>query len=59
MTRYGRVIVRIGGVIAIGLGVVSFFVGAINSAGPAQVFIPWGVAYLILGVLMMFAARKL
>ncbi len=53
-----RIIVRVGGIAAIGFGAVAFLVGIAAGNRPAHVFIPWGVAYLVLGLLMIFAARK-
>lgn len=55
----GRVIVRIGGVLAIVIAAAALFVGVIGGDRPTQVFIPWSVAYLLLGLLMIFAARKI
>jgi hypothetical protein len=59
MTRYGFAIVRVGGGVAIGIGVISFCAGVLSADGFGKIFIPWGVAYLILGILMIFATRKI
>jgi len=59
MTWYGRAIARVGGSVAVAVGAVAFFVGAMGGSRPTQMFIPWGVAYLLLGLLIIFAARKI
>jgi hypothetical protein len=59
MTWYGRAIVRAGGSVAIAVGAVALLVGAMGGSRPTQMFVPWGVAYLLLGLLIILAARKI
>ncbi len=52
------IIIGIVGVLLLAIGVVALLFGAMAHGGPAEVFVPWGMAYLVGGGLLILAARK-